>query len=121
MTETNAMEIVKREIMRRMDGLVPALLQAAIEGKPVEQVPYPSGPARPASADARARAGRTLLGGLVTTMILAVLGALGAAIAAPEFDVFSWGSWSGVVQTLATVAVMSVVSFVQRLVSPPKE
>lgn len=119
MTETNALDIVRREIMRRMDELAPALIRAATEGKPVESVPYPS--TRPAQVDARARAGRTLLGGLVTTVILAVLGALGAAIAAPEFDVFSWGSWAGILQTLATVAVMAVVSFVQRLVSPPKE
>lgn len=122
-------DIVAREARSRIEAalpdlvaaVVPALVDAALKGEPVETVPVPNTAPVPVKPDAKDRAWRTLAQGLVATVMLSGAGALGQAIAAPGFDLLGWGSWSGALTGAGTAVLMAVLAYVQRLIQPPKE
>ncbi|WP_395705003.1 hypothetical protein [Rhodococcus ruber] len=128
----DAIDIVTREARARveaalpelLDAIVPTLIDAALRGDDVTATATPAvtptGPAPAPKDDAKDRARRTLLQGLVVTVLVGITGALGTALADPGFDVFALESWGTAVTAAATAALMSVVAYVQRLVMPPK-
>lgn len=128
----DAIDIVTREARARVEAalpdlveaIVPALIGAALRGDDVRTAPTPevtpTGPAPAPKADAGDRARRTLLQGLVVTVLVGITTALGTAIADPGFEVFALESWGAAGTAAATAALMSVVAYVQRLIMPPK-
>ncbi|MBP2211075.1 lysozyme family protein [Rhodococcus ruber] len=126
----DAIEIVAREARARIEAalpqlveaVVPALVEAALRGDRVEDVatPTPTTQLPNPKADAKDRARRTLLQGLVATVLVGVTTALGASLSSPDFSVFELASWSTAGTAAVTAALMAVVSYVQRLVLPPK-
>lgn len=126
----DAVEIVLREARRRVEqkapewieALLPPLLEAALTGKAVDQVPDPVTREEPVppKPDAKDRAWRTLAQGLVATVLVGLVTAVGTAVAAPGFNVFAGESWQAVGTAAGTAAVMSVLAYVQRLLQPPR-
>lgn len=70
--------------------------------------------------DAKDRAWRTLVQGLIVTVILAVVTAFGTAISSDNFDLATWDSWKAAATAAGTAVMISVTAYIQRLVSPPK-
>jgi hypothetical protein len=70
------------------------------------------------SADARNRALRTFVQGLLFDVVLAVSVTLAAAIAAPDF-VWSGTYWTALGLTLAKTGIMSATAYVARTMAPP--
>ncbi|OOL31850.1 hypothetical protein GQ85_10975 [Rhodococcus rhodochrous] len=127
----DVVDIVSREARTRVEAalpdlvaaVLPALVEAALRGDPVEDTPTPT-VAVPAPVEARPdaqdRAWRTLAQGAVATVILAGTGAITQAVAVDGFDPFAWGSWSGALTGASTAILMAVLAYVQRLILPPK-
>jgi len=116
---------LEAEAQRRIDEAVAAIPQIAIRAvEQTQPLPIPGelvhDPAPDAHADARDRAWRTLVQGLVVTVVLAVVTAFGAAVAAPGFDLLTWDSWRAAATSGGTAAVMAAAAYIQRLVQPPR-
>jgi hypothetical protein len=88
----------------------------SLQGRPlmVNNLPVPPD----ANADARNRAARTFVQGLLTDVIGAVAMAVGPALAGADF---AWTKqyWTAVGLLTAKTIVLSVVSYVSRKVAPP--
>ncbi|APE11004.1 hypothetical protein BO226_19190 [Rhodococcus sp. 2G] len=118
---------VQVEAQRRVDAVVAEIPQIAIRvadqaaSKPVPGELVETGrPGMDAKTDAKDRAWRTLVQGIVVTVILAVITAFGAAVAAPDFDLLTWDSWKAAATAGGTAAVMAIVAYFQRLLNPPR-
>lgn len=95
------------------------LVENAVGAVLERPAPAPStGPT--AKADARERSWRTLVQGLVATLIVSVGGAAATAIASPGFDILSRESLTTAAAAGGTAAIAAILSYVQRLVQPPK-
>ncbi|BDB62348.1 hypothetical protein [Rhodococcus sp. RDE2] len=99
---------------------VPSVIVGAGGGGGSSSFPSVSVPQFSAKADAKDRAWRTLVQGIVVTVILAVITAFGAAVAAPDFDLLTWDSWKAAATAGGTAAVMAIVAYFQRLLNPPR-
>lgn len=71
-----------------------------------------------AASDARNRAFRTFVQGLLTDVLAAVVLAVGPALTGADFA-WTRGYWAAVGLLAAKTAVQSVVSYVGRKVAPP--
>jgi O-acetyl-ADP-ribose deacetylase (regulator of RNase III) len=114
-------EIVIREGRARLDEEAKnygALVENAV-GAVLAQ---PAAPSTPPSvkADARERSWRTLVQGLIATVIVSVGGGVATAIAEPGFDILSSASLTTAAAAGGTAAIAAILSYVQRLVQPPK-
>lgn len=99
----------------RVDELVArARLEApAVIGQVLDTVPS-------VKADARNRSWRTLVQGLIATVIVGVGGAVGQAVAAPGFDITSSAALGTAGTAAGTAAVAALIAYVQRFIQPPK-
>lgn len=126
---STAVEIVTREAKARVEAalpslveaIVPALLEAVLRGDKVEDVdtplvPIPVDP----KADAKDRAWRTLLQGLVATVLVGVTTALGSSLADPTFSFFELGSWTTALGAASAAAAMSGLAYIQRVLESRK-
>lgn len=77
--------------------------------------------AQPIRNDAKNRAWRTAVQGLIATVVVSVLVALSALASGGGLDLFSSEGWKVVIGTVSGAAIMAVSSYVQRVVNPPKE
>jgi len=118
-------ERVQAEAERRINAAVAEIPQIAIRaaehssGTPIPgELVLDSGV--DARADAKDRAWRTLVQGLVVTVILAVVTAFGTAVAAPDFDLLTWDSWKAAATAAGAAVMISITAYIQRLISPPK-
>lgn len=75
----------------------------------------------PARKDAKDRAWRTSLQGLIATVVVAALTGFADILAGDGVDLLSGAGWKVVLGTVAGATVMAVSAYVQRLVNPPKE
>lgn len=69
--------------------------------------------------DARNRAARTFVGGLLADVLLAASGALTLTLTDPAFD-WTAAYWTGVGLTLAKTVLTTAISFIGRKVAPPQ-
>lgn len=115
-----ALNGVQAEVSARIDALVseiPAIAAMSAEHQPEQPLADPGVSVR---TDARNRAWRTLLQGLVVTVFVAATGAFATAVGKDGFDFGEWESWRLAVNAGMTAALMSVVAYVQRFLNPPK-
>lgn len=103
-------QAAQAEAQRRLDEFTASLPAAEIVVAPPP----------PAATDARDRARRTALQGVVATLLVAGMTALTGALAAPEFDLTAAADWRVAATSVLTAVVMAGLAFVQRLVNPPK-
>lgn len=73
-----------------------------------------------AKADAKSRSWRTLVQGLIATVVVGVGGTLGTALVDPNFDIGDISDWKFAGASVGTAAVAAVIAYVQRFVQPPK-
>lgn len=119
MTAPGPLDLVRQEIMRRLgpeiddrfEQLMPVLLKALNNNVPLEQVPDPNPVPAPAPKTA---AVRTLLQGLLVTVLTAIVGVLYTALGDESFQIFSLGDWKTVGTTAVTTALMAVVAYGMR-------
>lgn len=73
-----------------------------------------------AKADAKSRSWRTLVQGLIATVVVGVGGTLGTALVDPNFDIGDITDWKFAGASVGTAAVAAAIAYVQRFVQPPK-
>lgn len=109
--ETEAEAILTSLVDRAQARIAETLTPATT---PPDSLPSPK-------ADAKDRAWRTLVQGIVATILLAGSTAVGTALTAPEFDLLTWDSWKAAGAAAGTAVLMAILAYVQRLIQPPKE
>ncbi|MDQ1202850.1 hypothetical protein [Rhodococcus sp. SORGH_AS_0303] len=115
----NGMDLVYAEIKRRMDPEIQArmeqlaehLFPAVKDGTPLEDVPTPPPLGTPAPSTAAAR---TLVQGLVLTVLSAIVGVVYTALGDDSFQVFELGDWAAVGTTAVTASGMALLAYVMR-------
>ena len=75
----------------------------------------------PVKKDAKDRAWRTSVQGLIATVVVAVLTAFADLLGGDSVDLLSSAGWKVVLGTVAGAAIMAVSAYVQRILNPPKE
>lgn len=115
----NGLDMVYAEIRRRvgpemdarMEQLAKVLLPALNDGTPLDSVPTPPPPGTPAPTTA---AKRTLVQGVVATILAAIFGVAADTISGGDFQVFDLGDWAGLGTSAVTVAVVAALAYGQR-------
>ena len=83
-------------------------------------VPITAAPPVDHKTDAKDRAQRTVIQGLVSTVVVAVLLAITGVIGGDGFDIASASDWKAVGGAALGALLTAGVAFVHRLVTPPK-
>mgnify|MGYP007004568483 CR=1 FL=1 len=130
MAQQNAIDLIAEEVTQRLrgefrqhvEGLVTAAKQDADAiladfAARLERVDV--SPEAPKS-DAKDRAWRTLLQGLLATILLAGTGAVADALTSESFDITHVGDWKFAITGAATAVTTAALSYVMRFIQPPR-
>jgi hypothetical protein len=130
-TSTNLVDLVAAKALEQLEGTVEQRVNAAVaelrataERQMADwlgnggQVVLPPN-AVPDKTDARNRAQRTVIQGVISTVVVAVLLAISGVIGGDGFDWTNLGDWKAVGGAALGAVLMTVTAYVHRLVSPP--
>ncbi|WP_280447819.1 hypothetical protein [Nocardia cyriacigeorgica] len=133
MSAPSVVDLVTRAVVERFHAEAAGRIDAAVRAAQAEAqqrvdeflrglptMPLPEPEPADTKADARERAGRTALQGVVATVLVAVVLAVAGVIGGDGFDITSGGDWKAVAGAAIAAVVATGAAYVQRLVKPPR-